>query len=87
MIKGTTKSGFRYEVKETIGKDFKILKLIRMTDKDPTRIFDLAVAILGEKQLSNLENYMEKRDGYVDTLKITKEIMEIFTGNPLLKNS
>ena len=87
MIKGTTKSGFRYEVKETIGKDFKILKLIRKTDEDPTRILDLAVAILGEKQLSNLENYLEKRDGYVDTLKITKEIMEIFTGNPLLKNS
>lgn len=87
MIKGTTKSGFRYEVNENIGKDFEILKIIRKTDGDASYIYDLALAILGEKQLTALEKILKKRDGYVDSEKLTKEIMEIFTGNPLLKNS
>ncbi|PCR98912.1 hypothetical protein [Lactococcus fujiensis] len=87
MIKGITKGGFRYEVNENIGDDYELLKLLRKMEDNGLLIFDMVEKILGQKQAENLEKFLLKRDGYVSTEKISKEVMEIFTGNPLLKNS
>jgi hypothetical protein len=86
MIKGTTKSGFRYEVSDKLSDDWKVFKLIALVEEDGTAIPKLVDAILGQKQSENLEKFLEKRDGYVSTAKITEEVMEIFK-NPALKNS
>ncbi len=85
MIKGITKGGFRYEVNENIGDDYELLKLLRKMEDNGLLIFDMVEKILGQKQAENLEKFLLKRDGYVSTEKISKEVMEIFTGNPLLK--
>ncbi|MQW23886.1 MULTISPECIES: hypothetical protein [unclassified Lactococcus] len=87
MIKGTTKNGFHYEIKENVGDDYELLKLLRKLEDNGLLIFDVVEKMLGAKQAENLEKFLLKRDGYVSTEKISKEVMEIFTGNPLLKNS
>ncbi|QDK71456.1 hypothetical protein [Lactococcus protaetiae] len=87
MLKGTTKSGFRYEISENIGDDYEVLKLIKGVENDGTLIVDLVSKVLGGKQADNLEKFLKKRDGYVSTEKMGKEIIEIFTHQPVLKNS
>lgn len=86
MLKGTTKSGFRYEINENIGDDYELLKLITKVEQDGTLIFDLTDKLLGVKQAANLEKFLKKRDGYVSTQKIIKEVTEIFNSQAMLKN-
>lgn len=86
MIKGTTKSGFRFEVNENIGRDLEILRLVRKSQEDDLYIIDLAEKVLGERQLNILQNILKKRRGYADVEDFAKEIFEIFTSIPQLKN-
>lgn len=86
MLKGTTKSGFRYEINENIGDDYELLKLITKVEQDGTLIFDLTEKLLGVKQAANLEKFLKKRDGYVSTKKVIEEVIEIFNSQAMLKN-
>ncbi|MDG6113747.1 hypothetical protein [Lactococcus formosensis] len=86
MLKGTTKSGFRYEINENIGDDYELLKLITKVEQDGTLIFDLTEKLLGVKQAANLEKFLKKRDSYVSTKKVIEEVIEIFNSQAMLKN-
>lgn len=86
MLKGTTKSGFRYEINENVGDDYEVLKLLTKVENDGTLLFELVDKILGKKQATNLENFLKKQDGYISTKKISQELIDIFNSAPKLKN-
>ncbi len=86
MLKGTTKSGFKYEVKDESLNDYELFELISEVDEKPLLLPKLVLKLLGEKQKNNLIKHVKKDKDIAPLDKISEEIMEIFKNKPI-KNS
>lgn len=86
MLKGTTKSGFKYEVKDETINDYELFELISEVDEKPLLLPKLVLKLLGEKQKNNLIKHVKKDKDIAPLDKISEEIMEIFKNKPI-KNS
>lgn len=86
MLKGTTKSGFKYEVKDESLNDYELLELLSEVDTNPLLLPKLVTQLLGDKQKKNLLDHIRDDKGIVTMDKISDEIMDIFRGEKL-KNS
>lgn len=86
MLKGTTKSGFKYEIKEETLNDYELFELISEVDEKPLLLPKLVLKLLGEKQKNNLIKHVKKDKDIAPLDKISEEIMEIFKNKPI-KNS
>lgn len=86
MLKGTTKSGFKYEIKDETLNDYELFELISEVDENPLVLPKLVLKLLGEKQKNNLIKHVKKETGIAPLDKISEEIMEIFKTKPI-KNS
>ena len=86
MLKGTTKSGFKYEVKDETLNDYELFELISEVDEKPLLLPKLVLKLLGEKQKNNLIKHVKKDKDIAPLDKISEEIMEIFKNKPI-KNS
>lgn len=86
MLKGTTKSGFKYEVKDEALNDYELFELLSEVDANPLLLPKLVTRLLGEKQKKNLLDHIRDDKGIVTMDKISDEIMDIFRGEKL-KNS
>lgn len=86
MIKGTTKSGFGFRIREGMDDDYELLKLIRKSNDDASYLVDIVEKLLGEEQAKELEEFC-KVDGQVRLSKIEEVIEEIFEQAAELKNS
>lgn len=88
MITGTTKSGFEYEIADTVGDDYEVLEaLARLQQKDGNSIFNIVILIdrvLGEKQRDAFKEHC-RVDGRVSTEKIAEEFFDIFSNADLKK--
>lgn len=85
MIKGKTKSGFKYEIDEKILNDYRFFELISEIDDKPYKAPKLVETMLGKEQKDKLLAHVEK-DGHVDSKDVMKEIEDIFTNTKELKN-
>lgn len=86
MLKGTTKSGFKYEVKDESLNDYELFELLSEVDTNPLLLPKLVTRLLGDKQKKNLLDHIRDDKGIVTMDKISDEIMDIFRGEKL-KNS
>jgi len=86
MLKGTTESGFRYEIEDETLNDYELFELISEVDGNPLLLPQLVKKLLGEKQKNNLINHVRGEDGIAPLDKISKEITEIFRSKKI-KNS
>ncbi|KAA9238575.1 MULTISPECIES: hypothetical protein [Aerococcus] len=87
MIKGVTKTGFRYSFDERILKDFRTLRLFREVDKNPLYTPDLVDAILGKKQAEALVNHVAKRNGgFALDEKVGAELADILRNTKVKKS-
>ena len=87
MITGKTKSGFEYEIPETVGDDNEVLEaLARLQQKDGgvLQIVTLIDRVLGSEQRDAFKEHC-RVDGRVSTEKIAEEFFDIFSNANLKK--
>ena len=91
-MKGTTKSGFKFNVDERIIEDWRLIDAIALAESDDpgeqlrgTRA--VADLLLGKDKESLIKFIQEKNDGFVPALEMTTTIAEIITSIRELKNS
>lgn len=82
MVKGTTKSGFRYSVDENILDSWQFVEALRdVQQKDKVKaaaaVVDLIRLVLGEEQTQRLAKYLTKDGKYVSAETMLKEYKEI----------
>ena len=89
MIKGETKSGFKFEIDERATKDWKTIQCLRFITKNENALETIdAIGNLGEyllgKNFDKLIKHIEKKnDGYCTIEEISNEIIEIFKSTEL----
>jgi len=87
MIKGVTKSGFEYEIADSVGDDYEVLEsLARIQQKDGgiLHMVTLIDHVLGEEQREAFKEHC-RVDGIVSTERIAEEFFDIFSNADLKK--
>ena len=84
MIKGTTSSGFEYEVSDKIGNDFRFVRTIAKIENGSdmetlTGMVDLAGILLGDGGIDRLSAHVQEPDGTVPIDRIMEELNEIIS--------
>lgn len=92
MIKGKTKSGFKFEFDERIKNDWRLMDAIgRATSTDMmTQIAatsDLVDLLLGSDKEKLMEHIMQRNDGFIPSEELEKELFEIISYSKATKNS
>lgn len=86
MLKGTTKSGFRYEITAERLNNFELVEILSEVDENPLLLPKVLNLLLGERQSKNLKNYLRDEEGLVSTDKIRETIEDIFAAQNKIKN-
>ena len=86
MIKGTTKSGFKFQIDETKLNDYRFMKDLSKMEENPLRFPAVLEKILGSDQEEALLNHLEDADGRVDTEKVAEEVADILSSGKETKN-
>ena len=86
MLKGTTKSGFRYEIPTERLNNFELLEILSEVDENPLLLPKVLNLLLGERQSKNLKNYLRDEEGFVSTDKIRESLEDIFAAQNKIKN-
>ena len=88
MLRGTTESGFAYEIDEEVMDDYDFLEILCKIDNgDTTLTIKMVDMLLGEKQKEELKDHLRAENGRVSAKKILAEVMEIFHATKEGKNS
>ncbi|MDU6791258.1 MAG: hypothetical protein E6427_00915 [Anaerococcus sp.] len=86
IIRGITKSGFRFSVDSEVFKDMELLELIGEVDDNPILMPKLLEKMFGKKQKDNLYDFVRDDKGSVPIEKISEIVKDIFESKEL-KNS
>ena len=86
MLKGTTKSRFRYEITTERLNNFELLEILSEVDENPLLLPKVLNLLLGERQSKNLKNYLRDEEGFVSTDKIRESLEDIFAAQNKIKN-
>ncbi|QIM45661.1 hypothetical protein GPZ88_00705 [Streptococcus ruminicola] len=84
MIKGTTSSGFKFEIDEKQLKNYEFVELISEVDENELLMPKILKMLLGD-QVKALKDHVRDEDGIVPIEKMVQEIKDIF-GNTQVKN-
>lgn len=86
MITGTTKSGFAFEIADSIRDDYEVLEIMtRVQKNDFLAIVELVDRVLGTDQKDAFKEHCRGEDGRVSTERMMTEFFEIFTANDATK--
>lgn len=77
MIKGKTKTGFAYEIKDEVMDDMELVEALAKTATDPSAIIDVMERILGADQKRALYEHARQKDGHVSIAACEVELEEI----------
>lgn len=77
MLKGETKSGFKFEIDESIADDLELLEDIAKADKDVSAFPGVLEKILGIDQKAALYEHLRGENGRVSTKAAVGEFTEI----------
>lgn len=87
-MQGKTKSGFEFEMDETVLDDMRILDMIAgISSRDVTQLSPLTRKILGDDQKERLYRHLEETEGRASISRVSEEITEIFEACKSGKNS
>lgn len=87
-MNGKTSTGFNFKIDPEGLSDWKLLKYFRKVDKGEAQyIVDAAELLLGEDQLEELEDHLQKEFGKVTSEQMMKELDEIMNSSNEVKNS
>lgn len=83
IIKGITKSGFRFSVNSDVFKDMEVLEILYQIEDNPILIPKFLEKTLGKKQKENLYNFVRNDKGTVPAEKVSEIALEIFESKEL----
>lgn len=88
MIKGTTKSGFSFQLKEENLDDYELFEVLAALDAGAVEKMPTAIRmLLGEKQKDRLVAHVKKKNnGRASVQNMVHEVNEIFDLAKALKN-
>lgn len=86
MIKGTTKSGFEYEISKERLENYELIEVLSEVDSNPLLLPKVVNLLLNKNQAEKLKNHLRDSEGLISTEKLSNEIMEIFKGQKETKN-
>jgi len=86
MLKGTTTTGFKFELSENRLNNFELVETLAEVDENPLLLPKVVVMLLGKEQSDRLKNHLRDEEGLVSTDAMTKEVMEIFASQKETKN-
>lgn len=88
MIKGTTKSGFKFQLADDALNDYELLEALREADtKDASAIIDAVNILLPEEQKKALKDHIRNEHGRVGAVEMIQEVAEILQATQEGKNS
>lgn len=79
MRRGTTKSGFTFEIDEQDLNDYRFLKLLAKAQKDALAFSDVLERMLGAEQEEKLCKHLEDEKGHVPMDALSEIVAEIMT--------
>ena len=85
MLKGTTKSGFKFEIDDKRLNNYELLEAISEVEESPLALPRVIKLLLGDNKAKALKNHVRDSDGFVSSEKLSAEIMEIFESQTLKK--
>lgn len=87
ILKGTTTTGFEFEIPEEMQDDWELFEMLREVDKGNMGIMvDVAYKLLGDEQLARLKEHVKEKHGHVSTAGMGAELAYILEGNESTKN-
>lgn len=93
MIKGTTTSGFKFELDERIASDYRLLQAITVAEDEKASdiaklkaSFDIIEFMLGSQKDAFIEHVKATNDGFVPFAVVRDEISEMMTASDKVKN-
>lgn len=87
MIKGETKSGFKYEISKERLENYELIEVLAEVDSNPLLLPKVVNLLLNKEQADRLKEHLRDTEGLVSTNKMFAEIMEIFQNQAEAKNS
>ena len=85
MLKGTTKSGFKFEIDDKHLENYELLEAISEVEESPLALPRVIKLLLGDNKAKALKNHVRDDEGFVSSEKLSAEIMEIFESQTLKK--
>lgn len=85
MLKGTTKSGFKFEIEDKRLNNYELLEAISEVEESPLALPRVIKLLLGDNKAKALKNHTRDDEGFVSSEKLSAEIMEIFESQTLKK--
>lgn len=81
MIKGKTKSGFEFELADSIGDDYEVFECIAAlrNDEDVFMLTKLVNLALGAEQRESFKEHCRGEDGRISTERMMREFFEILS--------
>lgn len=87
MIKGKTKSGFKYEISDENINDYELFEVMAEIDENPLLLPKLLKMLLGAEQKDALIENLRGENGKVSMEAIQGAVTEIFANTKPVKNS
>lgn len=85
MVKGITKTGFRFTVKENIGDDWELIEQLSEVESNPLVCVGILKKLLGNQQYNALKSHIKKKFGKVTTKQMMLAFNEIMQMNEQTK--
>lgn len=85
MLKGETKTGFKYQIEEQVTDDYELVELIVEAEENPLVFPKLINHVLGPSQLRALKEHVRDKEGRVSAQKMVAEITDIFQSQDKVK--
>lgn len=85
MIKGSTKSGFEFEIPKKNLDDWELLEALEEMQSNPLKIIKVSKMLLGNEQYNSLKKYCTV-EGKVKMSMMDSEITEIMNFSNQTKN-
>jgi hypothetical protein len=86
MLKGKTKSGFKYEIADERLNNYELLESMAEVDSNPLMLPMVINLLLGKENAAALKSHVRGDGEFIPTEKLSQEIQEIFNGQEI-KNS
>nr|DAE10379.1 MAG TPA: hypothetical protein [Siphoviridae sp. ctwrX9] len=87
MIKGTTESGFEFEIPKKNIDNYEVLEVLGELEENPFVIPKVVGMLFGKEQKNKLKDHVRDEDGVVSSEKMGEEIKYVFEKIAELKNS
>ena len=78
MTKGTTKSGFEFEIDSNVLDNMELVDALAEASEDATQISKAIRMILGDEQRKKLYEHVRNEDGVVSVTAISDELLDMF---------